>query len=41
MSIGISDTLELGSVEKMLVEADACLYVAREAGRNRVEPPPT
>lgn len=36
MSMGLSDTLALGNVEKMLAEADTRLYQAKSAGRNRV-----
>ncbi len=39
MSLGISDSLELRSVGKMIVEADKYLYMAKELGRNRVEYP--
>lgn len=38
MSIGVSADLSLGSIEKMLHEADDRLYIAKHAGRNRVEP---
>lgn len=36
MSMGLSDALALGYVEKMLAEADSRLYQAKSAGRNRV-----
>lgn len=38
MSMGLSSQLDSGSVEKMLVEADSRLYVAKNDGRNRIEP---
>lgn len=38
LSMGISDNLALGSVEKMLNEADNRLYTAKQKGRNRIEP---
>lgn len=38
MSMGLSDTLDAGSVEKMIAEADAYLYQAKHGGRNRVLP---
>ncbi len=38
MSIGVSADLNLGSIEKMLHQADDRLYAAKHAGRNRVEP---
>ncbi len=40
MSMGISDDLTLGSVERMLNDADHRLYAAKQHGRNRVDPPP-
>ncbi|MBI3512993.1 MAG: GGDEF domain-containing protein, partial [Proteobacteria bacterium] len=36
MSMGLNGDLALGSVEKMLAAADALLYQAKQAGRNRV-----
>jgi diguanylate cyclase (GGDEF)-like protein len=39
ISIGVSDTVDLGSVEKMLAQGDERLYVAKDNGRNRVIPP--
>ncbi len=39
MSMGISDSMDLGSVGKMTVEADKYLYLAKERGRNRIEYP--
>ncbi len=38
MSIGLSDQRDAGSVEKMLIAADAYLYQAKHGGRNRVLP---
>ncbi|MBT0961165.1 GGDEF domain-containing protein [Denitromonas iodatirespirans] len=38
MSMGLSDTLAAGSVEKMIAEADSYLYQAKHGGRNRVLP---
>jgi len=36
MSMGLNGDVGLGSVEKMLAAADALLYQAKHAGRNRV-----
>ena len=41
ISIGWVDAAKFASVEKMLAEADRCLYQAKSAGRNRIEPAPT
>lgn len=38
LSIGISDELSLANVQKIIAAADACLYQAKRAGRNRVVP---
>lgn len=38
LSIGVSAAVELGEIRKMFDEADARLYAAKRAGRNRVEP---
>lgn len=38
ISIGLCDDLNLGSVEAILQVADKNLYLAKEHGRNRVEP---
>ena len=39
-SMGMSDAVALDSVEAMLAEADAQLYQAKHAGRNRIMPEP-
>ena len=38
VSMGLSDALSPPSVEKMLAEADARLYEAKNGGRNRIMP---
>jgi len=39
ISMGLCDNADLGSVEKMLNEADEHLYEAKNQGRNRLMPP--
>lgn len=38
VSMGLSDSISLQSIEKMLAEADVRLYQAKHAGRNRIVP---
>ena len=40
MSMGLSDNLDVGSVERMLDLADGLLYAAKHAGRNCIHPAP-
>ena len=40
MSIGLSDDLASGSIERMLHQADGQLYAAKHAGRNCIQPAP-
>jgi len=38
LSLGVATGQAAGDVEKILSAADAALYLAKNAGRNRVEP---
>ena len=38
VSIGLCDSIQLGSLEDMIDMADEQLYVAKDKGRNRIEP---